>query len=40
MKVGTADREAMVAMSEGHSWSDIKPLNWGNSESRDVFGCL
>lgn len=32
MGVGTADRKAMFAAAEGHDWSDIKPLNWGDRQ--------
>ncbi|KAK0543074.1 hypothetical protein OC845_006307 [Tilletia horrida] len=28
MKVGRADREAMVAAASGHDWNDVQPLDW------------
>ncbi|CAD6893016.1 unnamed protein product [Tilletia controversa] len=28
MKVGRADREALVAAASGHDWSDVLPLDW------------
>ncbi|KAE8219568.1 hypothetical protein CF319_g6755 [Tilletia indica] len=36
MKVGTADRESMVAAATGHDWSDVKPLNWAGNRSEWV----
>ncbi|KAK0541562.1 hypothetical protein OC835_000030 [Tilletia horrida] len=28
MRVGRADREALVAAASGHHWSDVQPLDW------------
>lgn len=36
MKVGTADRESMKQMSDGHDWSDVKEVNWGGGASNAV----
>ncbi|KDN52678.1 hypothetical protein K437DRAFT_220061 [Tilletiaria anomala UBC 951] len=30
MKVGTADRESMVQVARGHTWNDIKGVDWSN----------
>ncbi|KAE8216578.1 hypothetical protein CF327_g296 [Tilletia walkeri] len=36
MKVGRADREALVAAASGHDWSDVLPLNWGGDRKEWV----
>lgn len=36
MKVGTADRESMKQMSDGHDWSDALEVNWGDGASNAV----
>lgn len=36
MKVGTADRESMKQMSDGHDWSDVKEVIWANGASNAV----
>lgn len=30
MRVGTADRESMKQMSDGHDWSDVQEVSWGS----------
>ncbi|PWN44318.1 hypothetical protein IE81DRAFT_287417 [Ceraceosorus guamensis] len=34
MRVGTADRESLVAVARGHDWSDIKALDWGDPSTQ------
>lgn len=36
MKVGTADRESMKQMSDGHEWSDVKEVIWADGASNAV----
>ena len=28
MRVGTADRESLMAVAQGHDWNDIRALDW------------
>lgn len=29
MRVGTADREALMGSSQGYEWNDVLGINWG-----------
>lgn len=36
MKVGTADRESMFQMADGHDWNDVKAIDWGAPDRQPV----
>ncbi|PWN26042.1 hypothetical protein BDZ90DRAFT_57048 [Jaminaea rosea] len=36
MRVGTADRESMKQMSDGHAWSDVEEVRWGDGATNAV----
>lgn len=29
MRVGTADREALMGAAKGHDWNDVLGIDWG-----------
>lgn len=34
MRVGTADRESMKQMADGHSWNDVQEVVWGGKSAQ------
>jgi hypothetical protein len=34
MRVGTADRESMKQMADGHSWNDVQEVVWGGESAQ------